>query len=88
MSKNRIVGVLALSAFVALGVGWVTAPIYDVVNAPVVASRPASTDDVEKAIIRAGTQLGRVITPETQASLPGALPFARNWRRSDIRRSA
>lgn len=84
MSKKRFLGVLALSAFVALGAGCITAPIYDVVNAPVVANRPASMDDVNKAIIRAGTQLGWVITPETPGKLTGRIALRTHTAVVDI----
>jgi hypothetical protein len=81
--KNTL-GIIALSAFVALGAGCMTAPIYDVVNAPVVASKAASMDDVNKAIFRAGTQLGWVITPESSGKLTGRIALRTHTAVVDI----
>jgi hypothetical protein len=75
---------IALAAFVALGVGCITAPIYDVVNAPVVANRTATMDDVQKAIVRAGTQLGWQITPESPGKLTGRLALRTHTATMDI----
>jgi hypothetical protein len=62
----------------------VTAPIYDVVNAPVVSNKAASMDDVNKAIVRAGTQLGWVITPESPGKLTGRIALRTHTAVVDI----
>ena len=84
MRKKSILSMVALCAFVALAAGCVTAPIYDVVNAPVVASRTAGMDDVNKAIVRAGTQLGWVITPEAAGKLTGRIALRTHTAVVDI----
>ncbi len=68
-----VIGAALLCAVVAEGAGWKTAPIYDVLNAPVVAPRAASMDDVTKAIVRAGTQLGWQMTPEKLGHIVGRI---------------
>jgi hypothetical protein len=82
--NKRILGVLAACAFVALGAGCVTAPIYDVVSAPVVANKAVTMEDVNKAIVRAGTQLGWVITPESAGKLTGRLALRTHTATVDI----
>lgn len=68
-----VIGVTFLCAVVAVGAGCTTAPIYDVVNAPAVAPRAASMDDVTKAIVRAGAQLGWQMTPEKRGHVVGRI---------------
>jgi len=71
--KRPVIGVALLCAVIALGAGWKTAPIYDVVNAAVVAPRAASMDDVTKAILRAGAQLGWQMTLEKPGHIVGRI---------------
>jgi multisubunit Na+/H+ antiporter MnhE subunit len=84
MRTKNTFGMAALCAFVALAGGCVTAPIYDVVNAPVVSNKAASMDDVNKAIVRAGTQLGWVITPESPGKLTGRIALRTHTAVVDI----
>jgi len=84
MRTKNTLGVVALSALIALAAGCMTAPIYDVVNAPVVANKAASMDDINKAIVRAGTQLGWVVTPESPGKLTGRIALRTHTAVVDI----
>ena len=58
MSANKCMAIVA-SVFALAIAGCVTAPVYNVTRAPVTSSKANVTlDDVSKAIVRAGTQLG------------------------------
>lgn len=61
---------LALSALVA---GCRTAPVLNVVDVPVVANKPASMQDVQEAIRRAGAALGWKIEPVKPGLMVGTL---------------
>jgi len=61
---------LALAAFVA---GCRTAPVLNVVDAPVVANKPPSMQDVQDAIRRAGAALGWRMEPVKPGLIQGTL---------------
>jgi len=61
---------LALAAFVA---GCRHAPILNVVDAPVVANKPPSMQDVQDAITRAGAALGWRMQPVKPGLMQGTL---------------
>lgn len=84
MGKKGILGLVALAAFVALGAGCVTAPIYDVVHAPVVANKSPTMDEIDKAIMRAGAQLGWQITPDSPGKLTGRIALRTHTATVDI----
>jgi hypothetical protein len=73
-----------MSAFMVVGAGCTIAPVYNVQGAPVVANKPATMDDVGKAIIRAGTQLGWTITPESPGKLTGRIALRTHAATVDI----
>jgi hypothetical protein len=66
---------VALAAvFAILLVSCRTAPLYNVTNAPVMASKPdVSLSNVEKAIMRAGVSLGWQMRPTNPGHIEGTL---------------
>jgi hypothetical protein len=64
-----LIGALALSA--ALFAGCKTEPVYEVVAAPIPAvnNRPATMEDVQRAIVRGGARAGWQVTPEASGRL-------------------
>jgi hypothetical protein len=71
MLRNRLAWVVALG-FLALA-GCRTAPIHDVVAAPVVSTKAQTTQSVEAAIIRAGSGLGWRMAPQGPGRMTGTL---------------
>lgn len=57
-NKYRIFFLAGLLALLAGCASNKIQPVYNVTNAPVVAARPVTQDDVKAAIIRAGAKLG------------------------------
>jgi hypothetical protein len=69
---HRIVGLIVVASFVVLA-GCRSAPIHDVVAAPVVTSKPATMEAVQTAIIVAGTGLGWRMEPARPGTITGVL---------------
>jgi hypothetical protein len=63
-------------------------PVYNVTSAPVTANRPASSDDVRQAIIRAGTGLGWQMMQRGPGSIEGILLLREHRANVDIQYSA
>jgi len=74
MRRNKLLTVIALIVLAAFAVGCRTNPVYNVANAPVPATKAKFTQtEVEKAIIKAGTQLGWRVTKEAPGKLTARL---------------
>jgi hypothetical protein len=58
---------------VGLMLGCAATPVYNVESAPVVTNKPASAQDVEKAIIRAGAGLGWQMIAKGPGRIEGVL---------------
>jgi hypothetical protein len=87
MAKLNWNAVLMLVAVALFAVGCqTTQPIYNVIDSPVTTSgpKPATMDDVQKAIIRAGAQLGWAITPEKPGRLTGRITLRTHQAVADI----
>src|SRR5580704_1949153 len=69
---HRIVGLTLAASFIVLA-GCRSAPIHDVVAAPVVTSKPASMEGVQKAILLAGGALGWKMEPQDPGRITGIL---------------
>ena len=63
-----------------------TQPVYNVIDAPIVitSSKAPSLDDIQKAITRAGIQLGWQITPQKPGRLTGQLTLRTHQAMVDI----
>jgi hypothetical protein len=64
-----VIGALAIS--VVLFAGCKSAPVYDVVAAPIPSSagKPLSMDEIQKAIVRGATRAGWQVVPEAPGRL-------------------
>lgn len=69
---HRIVGLIFAASLVVLA-GCRTAPIHDVVAAPVVTSKPVTMEVVQNAIVVAGTQLGWKMEPLNPGTITGTI---------------
>jgi len=69
---RRAVLILAAGSLLALA-GCRTAPVLDIVAAPVVSPRGASLQEVERAIVAAGTSLGWQMAPQAPGKVVGTL---------------
>jgi hypothetical protein len=69
---HRIVGLILAASFVVLA-GCRSAPIHDVVAAPVVSSKPATMEAVQNAIVLAGNGLGWRMEPRSPGTITGIL---------------
>lgn len=77
---------LAIVGGVLLFVACTAAPIVNVQNAPVAASKPNPTlDDVSKAIVRAGVGLGWQMTPQKPGHMQGRLALREHVAVVDIK---
>lgn len=81
---------VAAAALVMLAAGCrVNAPVYNVAEAPVVASKAnPSLDEIEKAIVRAGVALGWQMKPVKPGSMIGTLLLRTHVAVVDINYSA
>ena len=71
---SKLIRAFAAFAFVALLTGFGRGtPVYNVVSAPIPPSPAATLDNIEKAIIRAGLQLGWRIEPKSPGKAEGVL---------------
>ena len=71
MARQIIAFIFA--AFLLLMAGCRSAPILDVVAAPVTTTKPVSMSNMESAIIGAGTGLGWRMAPQTPGQIEGVL---------------
>jgi hypothetical protein len=70
---QRIVGLILAASFIVLAGCRAAAPIYDVVAAPVVTSKPVTMEAVRNAIVVAGSGLGWRMEPRTPGTITGIL---------------
>lgn len=70
--SRRIAGCV-FAAFLLLMGGCRSAPVNDVVAAPVTTTKPVSMSNMESAIIGAGTGLGWRMVPQTPGQIEGML---------------
>jgi hypothetical protein len=70
---QRIVGLILAASFIVLAGCRAAAPIYDVVAAPVVTSKPVTMEAVRNAIVMAGSGLGWRMEPRTPGTITGVL---------------
>ena len=71
---SRFVRTFIVVVAALLVVACTVKPIYNVTEAPITASKPnPSTEEVGKAIIRAGTQLGWQMTPDRPGHMVGRI---------------
>jgi hypothetical protein len=70
---QRIVGLILAASFIVLAGCRSAAPIYDVVAAPVVTSKPVTMEAVRNAIVVAGSGLGWRMEPRTPGTITGVL---------------
>jgi len=90
MKKLIAIALLAgLSLAIATGCRTST-PVYNVQDATVVTNsdKPATTDDVKKAILRAGTTLGWSMKEEKAGHIIGTLNLRKHMAQVDIKYSA
>ena len=71
MSRRKALLIVG-AVFLALA-GCRTAPIYNVVAAPVITSKPATMQGVQNAIVQAGTGLGWKMNANTPGNVTGVL---------------
>jgi hypothetical protein len=69
---RRIVGLILAASFVVLA-GCRSAPIHEVVAAPVAATKPLTMEAVQKAIVTAGQGLGWQMEPRNPGTITGIL---------------
>ena len=69
----RVIGIVIALSALALGACAAGAPIYNVEQAPIVAQKNLSMNDVRTAIIRAGSGLGWQMAPEGPGKIKGTL---------------
>ena len=69
---HRIVGLILAASFVVLA-GCRSAPIHDVVAAPVATSKPVTMEAVQKAIVTAGQGLGWQMEARNPGTITGIL---------------
>ena len=69
---HRFVGLILAASFIVLS-GCRSAPIHDVVAAPVVTSKPATMEAVQNAIVFAGNGLGWRMEPRSPGTITGIL---------------
>lgn len=83
---KTIIKVLAITLAIALVAGCRTAPVYNIEQAPVVASTDGqlSADQVKKAIVRAGGGLGWVMKDAGSNRLEGTLRARRHMAKIDV----
>lgn len=74
-----------IPAMALLVVGCRTAPVYDVNQAQIVASRPVSMSDVEQTIRQAGASLGWQMVPRGPGNIEGTLILRDHRAVVDIR---
>jgi hypothetical protein len=72
-SMSRRIAGCVFAAFLLLMGGCRSAPVYDVVAAPVTNTNPLSMSNMESAIIGAGTGLGWRMAPQTPGQIEGVL---------------
>jgi hypothetical protein len=71
---GKMIRIAAALAFVFLLTGFgAGAPVYNVASAPIPQSPAATLENIEKAIIRAGLQLGWKISPQEPGKAEGVL---------------
>jgi hypothetical protein len=83
LSRKVVIGLVASLALLLVGCRGAV-PVYNVTAAPVAANKPASLDDVEKSIVRAGTTLGWQMTPRSPGKMEGVLLLRRHRAVVDI----
>lgn len=74
-----------IPAMALLVVGCRTAPVYDVNQAQIAASRPVSMSDVEQTIRQAGASLGWQMVPKGPGNIEGTLILRDHRAVVDIR---
>ncbi|WP_303903256.1 hypothetical protein [Thiohalomonas denitrificans] len=86
---KTMIKVLTIALVVGMAAGCRTAPVYDIDDAPVVAStdKQLSAEQVKKAIFRAGGGLGWVMKDSGNNHLEGTLRLRKHMAQVDIRYS-
>lgn len=83
--QARVAIILVLGFALGGMVGCRTAPIYNVVDAPVVANKePVTLEDMKKAIIRAGATLGWQMIESGPNNISGTLHLRTHMAKVDI----
>jgi len=80
----RLIGILIAASALALGACAAGQPIYNVEQAPIVAQKSLSMNDVRTAIIRAGSGLGWTMAPEAPGRIKGTLNVRQHMAVVDI----
>ena len=73
MKRINLIALVALTFLAVLAAGCVTAPIYNVENAPVSATHKVTMDQVGDAIVRAGTSRGWIMKRVKPGHVVGTL---------------
>lgn len=73
MNKLTRISVITLTAALVFLAGCRTTPIYNVENAPIEISSKHTSNDIKKAIIRAGTGLGWQMKAKKKGHIVGTL---------------
>lgn len=82
--------VLLIGLSLAIATGCRSNPVYNVQDATVVTStdKPASAEDVKKAIVRAGTALGWNMKTEKPGHIVGTINLRKHMAQVDIKYNA